>query len=304
MPHIEELPTAKSSNVAPGWAYVPDTGYDPSKAAINPTHPRKRLARDASGLSAASRTDLTARQQTAIQRHITELDKDSGKDVQIPVPTRKEVARGSRGKMTPNVKRILQSQKTFANHLADEEAMLAMQPPKMPSTAAPNPRATLGRPRRSSLDKRRQKVEEAIHARPVKKRGRRPMASQSATPAQEASSVAATSSTLPDNSTTPQDTMATTRDTDPDETLTDPLLQTPLPTLPSYLEIHELLSKSPLSYSAARAGPPSSNAPPQRHFCEICGYWGRVKCMKCGARVCSLACRSAHDDSRCLKFYA
>ncbi|KAL9094808.1 MAG: hypothetical protein Q9165_002757 [Trypethelium subeluteriae] len=303
MPHIEELPTAKSANVAPGWAYVPDTGYDPSKAAINPTHPRKRLARDAPGLSAASGSELTARQQTAIQRHIAELDRDSGKDVQIPVPTRKEATRGSRGKMTPNVKRILQSQKTFANHLADEEAMLAMQPPKAPTVAALNPRAILGRPRRSSLDKRRQKVEEARHARPIKKGKRRTMSSQSATPALEIPSAIATPSVLPDNSTTPQATIAT-RDIDPDESLLHPLLQTELPTPPSYLEIHELLSKSPLSYSAARVGPPPSNAPPQRHFCEICGYWGRVKCMKCGARVCSLACRSAHDDSRCLKFYA
>ncbi|KAG7006236.1 hypothetical protein G7Y79_00015g038260 [Physcia stellaris] len=43
MPTIEVLPTSTSIS-APGWAYVPDTGYDPSKAPLAPTA-RKRAAR-------------------------------------------------------------------------------------------------------------------------------------------------------------------------------------------------------------------------------------------------------------------
>ena len=43
MPHIEVLPNAKQS-LAPGWAYVPDTGYDPSRAPLNPSAPRRLRA--------------------------------------------------------------------------------------------------------------------------------------------------------------------------------------------------------------------------------------------------------------------
>ena len=43
MPQIEVLPNAKQ-NLAPGWAYVPDTGYDPSRAPLNPSAPRRLRA--------------------------------------------------------------------------------------------------------------------------------------------------------------------------------------------------------------------------------------------------------------------
>ncbi|KAI9468367.1 hypothetical protein BX667DRAFT_503376 [Coemansia mojavensis] len=40
---------------------------------------------------------------------------------------------------------------------------------------------------------------------------------------------------------------------------------------------------------------------PERHFCSICGYWGIYTCVDCGMRYCSLMCKSAHTDTRCLK---
>lgn len=40
---------------------------------------------------------------------------------------------------------------------------------------------------------------------------------------------------------------------------------------------------------------------PARHFCSICGYKGIYTCVDCGMRYCSLACRSTHVDTRCLK---
>ncbi|KAJ2900661.1 Zinc finger HIT domain-containing protein 1 [Coemansia aciculifera] len=38
-----------------------------------------------------------------------------------------------------------------------------------------------------------------------------------------------------------------------------------------------------------------------RSFCSICGYRGLYTCIDCGMRYCSLVCKSAHADTRCLK---
>ncbi|KEF63476.1 uncharacterized protein A1O9_01454 [Exophiala aquamarina CBS 119918] len=90
----------------------------------------------------------------------------------------------------------------------------------------------------------------------------------------------------------------------------DPLLKTlSLPKKPSDRLMAALLAEPPLSYTAARAKPlaqaPSveggSNlllAKPARHFCAICGYWGKVRCKRagCGERVCGLLeCWRAHE---------
>ena len=92
MPHVEVLPNSASIS-APGWAYVPDTGYDPSKVALQPSGARKRAAR-ASGIGSS---DNTARQNNAIAKHLAELDKENHKDVQIAVPVRQRDGAG-RGK--------------------------------------------------------------------------------------------------------------------------------------------------------------------------------------------------------------
>jgi zinc finger HIT domain-containing protein 1 len=88
-----------------------------------------------------------------------------------------------------------------------------------------------------------------------------------------------------------------------DEDSKNPLLQASIPSLPTAMELETLLSKPPLSYNAARAAPPPPHAPPQRRFCELCGYWGRVKCLKCGSRVCGLECKEKHD-LECRKRFA
>jgi zinc finger HIT domain-containing protein 1 len=90
----------------------------------------------------------------------------------------------------------------------------------------------------------------------------------------------------------------------------DPLLKTvDLPKMPSDRLMAALLAEPPLSYTAARAKPldeaPSSGgggsnillAKPQRYFCAICGYWGKVRCKRaCGERVCGLLeCWKAHE---------
>jgi len=89
MPHVEVL-TSSAPSTTPGWTYVPDTGFDPSQAAIQPTVGRKRGIREPGG-----RTDITSRQQTAIVRHLAELDRENHRDVHIPIPTKqKDAARG------------------------------------------------------------------------------------------------------------------------------------------------------------------------------------------------------------------
>lgn len=69
-------------------------------------------------------------------------------------------------------------------------------------------------------------------------------------------------------------------------------------------ELQALLNAPPLTYNQARSAPPPADAPPPRRFCEVCGYFGRARCMKCGVMTCSVMCKDTHDEQRCLKFYA
>ena len=261
MPHIEVLPNS-ASTPSPGYALVPDTRGLP-QTITQPVAGRKRAARS-TGFGGG---DTTVRQQNAVLKHLAELDKDSHRDVQIPIPSKQkdDAARGrlilrqpwtpiayvniaSTKKMTPNVRRILMSQKTFANHLADEEAVLAQQAQNTAASATAAPR------RSSTVPK--EKILVSV-----------------------------------DGSSTN------------DATAHEPLLKSYVPEAPSQEVMEALVNAPPLSYNAARTTL-SEPAKPQRHFCEICGFWGTIKCMKCGARVCGLDCKGAHDDGRCLKFYA
>ena len=243
MPTLEVLPNSTSIS-APGWAYVPDTGYDPSKVAIQPSA-RKRAAR-ASNLGGNITNDT--RQANAIIKHIAELDKESNKDVQIHLAGRGGVGTGRKDKkMTTNVRRILTSNKTFANHLADEEAMLAgLEQGAGGSTS--RPRTVVCAMRRAST------------------------AATSPPPQGAPQSLTATTPT-------PAIPMSAVQ-SDPED---DPLLKTYIPAPPSAAEMEALVSAPPLSYNQARAAP--SVGKPQRYFCEMCGYWGSVRCMKCRSRL-------------------
>lgn len=295
MPHIEELPTTNKA-AAPGYRYVVDTGYDPSKLAINPTN-KKRVRISAAGGPSAS--DLSARQQTAINRHIEELDRDSHKPVNIPIPTsarKNATAAGANKKQTPNVKRIMASGKDFAYYLEEEEAMLALKgdntaggvnlsgttaeygmqdPPKPPQRASKTPIARRKVPIPSS--------NESSPAPPPATGSMQPPPLPAPRQSARAAATAVVASQPPPPSLG--------------------LLLAPItPTSISEAELEALLAAPPLSYSAARAPPPPAGGPPKPVFCEICGYWGRIKCMKCGARVCGFECQTAHDESRCVRF--
>ena len=85
MPLIEELPTAKANASTPGWAYVVDTGYDPSKAPIVPSGSRNRKGRATTTLSG---NEISSRQQHKVEQHLASLARENHKDVQIVVPNR------------------------------------------------------------------------------------------------------------------------------------------------------------------------------------------------------------------------
>jgi zinc finger HIT domain-containing protein 1 len=77
----------------------------------------------------------------------------------------------------------------------------------------------------------------------------------------------------------------------------DPLLKSYIPSIPSSEELVKLLAEPPLTYLEATAQLTSDDIrKPVRRFCEICGYWGRVKCTRCGSRVCALECLRTHQE--------
>lgn len=173
------------------------------------------------------------------------------------------------------------SQKTFANHLADEEAALSAHAQQPLATHTPRPTAS--------------KVTKTPASR--LKRSSTSASTPTPTPTDSTPPKVVPSATLVPGLTPAPSNVAPSLDD------TNPLLRSYIPSAPSEATLNALVAAPPLSYNMARARP-SPSGRPQRHFCEICGYWGRIKCMKCGARVCGLECKGTHDEGRCLRFYA
>lgn len=251
MPQVELLPNSAGS-LAPGWTYVVDTGYDPSKAAFNPKN-KKRAAAAPGG--PRGENELSARQQLAIARRIAELDRDNDPKQQIAIPGKSSVPK------TQNARRIIQYQRQIKHWLDDEEAQIAQQ------QQAPPPRSA------AAIALRRQSA----------------MASQPTTPAE---------STPGPSTHNPAHGSQVDSSYDDDALLDVSSLPPPL----NPAEIEALLAAPPLSYAASHVPAPPANGPPQRHFCDNCGYWGQIKCRKCGSRVCGLDCKEAHEATRCLKW--
>ena len=275
--------------------------------------------------------------------------------------------------MTPAVKKILASQKTFANHLADEEAAIANQqqpsryqdPSNHPSggagitggaagkqkTESSTARSSLGgakgtptpasRSKGAAVDRqtsvsgkqsRRSTGAAAVTTTPTPRPGagkrKSLLRGGSSRPGSSGGnmndamdiddipepdqSVAPETATLDASTDQQEDTqMHDEQDTasphpNPLPEQSHPflvsLLGNSIPAPPSQFEIDSLLSAPPLSYSAAAAQPSQSTIPP-RKFCEMCGYWGRARCMKCGVRVCGLVCKESHDETGCQRFW-
>lgn len=250
MPHVEVLPNSAAS-VAPGWTYVVDTGYDPSKVAINPKN-KKRAAAAPSGQRGEN--ELSARQQTAIARRIAELERDNDPKQMIAIPGKPSVPK------TQNARRIIQYQRQIKHWLDDEEAQLAQQ-----QQAPPLRREATG-----------------VRSAGLRRQSTMPPTSTEATPAPMA----------------PPSRMDV--DAASDDALLDVSGSMPPPLNAATLEA--LLSAPPLPYSQSFAAPTPAGGPLQRQFCDNCGYWGTIKCRKCGARVCGLECKDAHEATRCLKW--
>ncbi|KAL4932617.1 putative HIT finger domain protein [Aspergillus undulatus] len=301
---VEVLPNTSTSTATPGWTYapIPAKGFDPSKAALSAPTGRKRGIRD------PSRTDVSSRRTNAIARHIAELDRENHRDVAIPIPARKDgpresATRGARTKVTSNVRRILQSQKTFRNYLDDEEAALAQAQAATGSSgvAAQQQRVALGKvvkPSRRS-------------ATPASTNKAGPSSSKSVkeTPKQPDTNTTAEPFTQPPE-TEPQDQDQDTKDAEDanqyhlikSEHDNDPLLRSYIPSAPSERIMRALLAEPPLSYNASRAGPPVTGRSARR-FCCICGYWGKIRCRNCHQRTCGIECYKTHEDSRCGAFF-
>ncbi|PVI06931.1 hypothetical protein DM02DRAFT_513810 [Periconia macrospinosa] len=256
MPHVEVLPNS-TATIAPGWTYVVDTGYDPSKVAINPKNKKRAAAQP----RARGEGELTSRQQLAIARRIAELNRDNDPKQTIDVPGKHSVPK------TQNARRIIQYQRQIKHWLDDEEAQLAQL------QQAPQPRAAATLSRLAAHPSRR--TTNLITSLP-------PTPSE-ATPA-------------PPPIPAPPKAQSELDD--------EPLLSvdTCMPPPVNPAELQALLSSPPLPYAASHAAPPPPNGPPRRHFCDNCGYWGSIKCIKCGARICGLECKEAHEATRCLKW--
>ncbi|KAG9255049.1 uncharacterized protein F5Z01DRAFT_71234 [Emericellopsis atlantica] len=245
---VFEVASAKTTN-APGWAYVPDTGHRPTST-LAPTN-RKRARNTAPGPSLG---DLTARQEARLRKEVDALMNDGNRDNTIPLPGKR-----SQGK-TGATRKILQSQKTFANHLDDFHAMQQAE-----ATAA----ATAASSKRGSTLKNQTDMDTSM--------------------------TDALAVTKPHS---PILKPLLTHFPPPHPGDDDPLLMSRVPSVPSDEEIRALLSHPPLTYLEARGTWDGNDAakPPIRVFCEVCGYWGRVRCMKCGTRVCALDCLETHRE--------
>lgn len=273
-PHIEELPSTQSRQ-APGFAWVAVSGptEDPSKNWG--TSNRKRARNTVGGQTEQQREALSARQQREVERKIRELNNDNSKDVTIEL-SKKQIAGGgaARAGKTTNTKKILASGKTFTHYLDDEEAEIARTGRRDGDTEA------TVQPQRAS---------------------KTPLARRK--PAREDNSMSGSPAPTSGASTGPSNALITSHgpevmDLDVDEE------EDGVPPLPSKEELEAVLAAPPLTYIQARSAPPPPSAPPARRFCETCGYWGRVRCMKCGAMTCSVACKDDHDQFKCLKMYA
>ena len=300
MPLIEVLPSNLPSRAAqPGWAYVPDTG---PIAAIQPGQ-RKR-GRDDNAFGGSS-----AKQLKAIEQRLKDLDKENYKDVPIPIPKGDRDRKGR--KVTSNVRRILGYSRNFGHYLADEQALIAAGGSS--SVAAPVG-AVAGAGGVQKDGKRRSDKEVATPAsRTSRQSGAMgPPATKPATPLKQEDKDA--EMTSPSSSPKRSRSHSQSQTATPAKPLQqptpaydpsldrDPLLRTlNLPSRPSESVMAQLLAEPPLSYSAARAKSldPEKQVPP-RHFCTMCGYWGKVKCRRCGERTCGLMeCWRGHEQGGC-----
>lgn len=335
---VIEVASTKTTH-APGWAYVPDTPASniPSQS-VSAVHlhvnRNKRAARNnnAAGSVAASSFAVNERHDAKLQKEIEQLQRDSlgGRDAHIPIPSGGHKDRD--GKIrghTANVRKILASQKTFANHLDDFDAWSRTTQGEATVAGGSVGHSASGTPApaggASAGQKRGAAAPSSSRAAKASKTSHRQPSASTATPDADVSMTDA-----PEQSHGPRESSSTTtKPTDDDDAAlqdsqiltpftrftapshpgdAEPLLASWLPPLPTDDELRALMGAPPLTYHQARGawqgseGDHQQRGYPTRHFCEVCGYWGRVRCMKCGTRVCALDCLDVHR-AECITRY-
>ncbi|KAL1870482.1 hypothetical protein Daus18300_005170 [Diaporthe australafricana] len=329
---VIEVASAKTTN-APGWAYVPDTGATsaPSQSVsavhlhVNRNKRAARNANQAPGSTATVQKGISARRDAKIQKELDELQRDNfgGRDGQIPIPSGGRDKDGKIRGHTPNVRKILASQKTFANHLDDfeawtrtqSEAPVRSQAQSLEGTPAPSaPSGSSRRPAAVAAAAATKKGGASGSKGKAAGGGNKKSATPVSTPTADVD-IAMTDAPPPPPSASAADqpepgaqaeseilTPCTRFQPPPCAGDADPLLESWLPPLPADAELRELLRAPPLNYNQARgawgaAGDGDDGRRyPARQFCGVCGYWGRVRCMKCGTRVCALDCLDVHRE--------
>lgn len=293
MYHIELLPSS-SASLTPGWTYVADRGYNAAQTAAATAAPvigRKRGIRDPGG-----RGDLTSKESNAIARHLSELDRENYRDVQIPIRQKEKEGRGPRGKTTTNVRRILQSQKDFQYHLNEEEA--SSQTPAGPGSGSG---ANTPRPGIISRITKPAPAPAPPVTTTTTSRKRKHASRGEETPAAPPAAPPADKDETDEGGTDKNEAEKNDNKLIASEHDNDPLLRSRMPSAPSERIMQALVSEPPLSYNAARVGPSMSRKSP-RFFCAICGYWGKIRCRGCHVRTCGLDCYKVHEESRCGAF--
>lgn len=184
--------------------------------------------------------------------------------------------------MTANVRRILTYQRTFAHYLADEEAQIAQTGGQSTTYSVPPQRVGAARTTGQK------------QANTPTKMGPPPTPSESKF-ASSSPLVKQESSSNEDGNQLPRSLGGAVDKLPITPYNNEPLLKSSVPKPPSERVMAALLAEPPLSYSAARAKPSTLGQPP-RSFCAICGYWGKIRCKKCGERTCGLLeCYQLHD---------
>lgn len=328
---VIEVASTKTTN-APGWAYVPDTGTSsgPSQS-VSAVHlhvnRNKRAARQANaaatGSSAQHHNDISARHDSKLQKEIEQLQRDSLTTVQIPVPSGGRDKDGKIRGHTPNVRKILVSQKTFANHLDDFEAWrrtgegaAAVGGSTNHSSAAGTPAppaapAGTGRRAASGAASASKKGGASSSSASRARSGSHKKKAPAPAPVADADVIMTDAPANEDakDETVPAETESKilrpfanfTAVQHPEDN--NPLLESWLPPLPTDQELRDLIRAPPLNFNQARGTwDDDDHRYPPRSFCEVCGYWGRVRCMKCGTRVCALDCLDVHRED-CITRY-
>ncbi|KAJ5550173.1 hypothetical protein N7535_001888 [Penicillium sp. DV-2018c] len=292
-----------TSTLTPGWTYAPTRTINPPPQSIQPTLSRKRTIRDA---GKGSGGDLTSRQANAIARHIADLDRENQRDVSIPAPVkaaREAGIRGTRAKTTSSVRRILASQKTFRNHLDDEEAAIAAGGGGIGGlqglggvngVAAARGKAAAAA-RRSSTPASVIGVKRSSEALGGGGGGGVDGHLGTVSKAEGGTEMEIDGETEVTGPAPEKGLIKSEYDN-------DPLLRSYAPTMPSERIMQRLLAEPPLSYNESRAKPAASGRPGRR-FCCMCGYWGKIRCKNCHLRTCGLDCYKVHEDSRCGAFF-